>query len=128
MALIWRVFARHGMGVDAAPGTVSALDNKAGFVLPVDEPLTAGAVSVFPNPSPDGLATLRASTGGLSVPPDVTLTVFTVLGQPVYAAQVSSAGLRQGVPLDLRTLASGLYVLRLQAPAGTISKKLVVQR
>lgn len=128
LALIWRVFARRGMGVDAVQGTVSALDNKAGFVLPVDEPLTTAAVSVFPNPSRDGLATLRASTGGLSVLPEITLTVFTMLGQSVYTAQLSSADLRQGVPLDLRRLASGLYVLRLQAPTSTISKKLMVQR
>ena len=129
-ALIWQVFARRGVGSDAVQGTVSALDNKAGFAVPAalasQEPLMTTAVELYPNPAQDAVL-VRAAANALGVSTDVELSLTTVLGQTVYTTRVRAAELHQGTTLDLRRFANGIYLVRLQTATGVVSKKIVVQ-
>ncbi|WP_187632003.1 M36 family metallopeptidase [Hymenobacter lutimineralis] len=126
--LIWRVFARRGMGSNAIQGSGKSLsDNKAGFALPAalsaQATLSATAVEVYPNPANNQLM-LR--TFGLGAAP-VQVEVLTVLGTSVRTVSLSAGQAQSGAFLDVRDLADGLYLVRVTTPQGTLTKKVVVR-
>ncbi|MEO0081955.1 MAG: T9SS type A sorting domain-containing protein [candidate division WOR-3 bacterium] len=81
-------------------------------------------LAISPNPIANGWATVRYS---LPKPGPVVVTVFDVAGRAVHQRML--AGNRAGtVALDLRKLASGVYLVRLDASDLSQTQKLVVQR
>jgi len=80
---------------------------------------------IAPNPLVSGFATLRYS---LSRPGPVTLTVFDVAGRSVMRQTYCLQRKASSVPLDLRRLANGVYVVRLGADGYSQSQKLVVEK
>ncbi|WP_375419029.1 M36 family metallopeptidase [uncultured Hymenobacter sp.] len=128
-AIIWRAFARRGLGDDAVQGTVSALDNQAGFALPQGiDPLAEPGVELYPNPTQDEeTVTVRAYDPRLAATADVEISLTSVLGQRVRTVHVPADELRLGYFLNVRQLRNGIYVLRVQASTGTIgTRKLTV--
>jgi len=88
--------------------------------------LSAATLSVYPNPAHGQPVQLQAS--GLPASAKAAmLTVLNVLGQPVHkqAATVASDGTLT-LQLPAQNLASGVYTLRLQTAAGTLTRKLVI--
>jgi len=85
--------------------------------------LTQG-ISISPNPLASGFATLRYS---LPKAGPVSLRVYDVTGRPVLTQTLvtSSSG---RTDLDLRNLAAGIYLVKLNSDDFTFSQKLVVQR
>ncbi|MEO0081282.1 MAG: T9SS type A sorting domain-containing protein, partial [candidate division WOR-3 bacterium] len=79
---------------------------------------------VSPNPLANGWAVLRYS---LPKPGPVVVTVFDVAGRAVQQ-QMLAANRAGAVALDLRKLASGVYLVRLDASDLTQTQKLVVQK
>ncbi len=81
-------------------------------------------LAISPNPIATGFATLRYS---LLKPGPFVVTVFDAAGRAIR--QQRFAGNRVGaVTLDLRRLAGGVYLVRLDAEGLTQTQKLVVQR
>jgi len=94
-------------GVMANPSTISDL-----------------RMTISPNPLSNGFATLRYA---LPKAGSVTVTVFDVAGRSAF--RQSAIGNRSStIFLDLRKLANGVYLVRLDADGYTHSQKLVVQR
>ncbi len=127
-ALIWRVFARRGMGSNAVQGSSDNLnDNKAGYAMPAvlatTRELAATSVELYPNPAKDQL-TLR--TFGLGNAP-VQVAVYSVLGTEVQRASFTAAQAQRGSQLQLGTLANGVYMVRISTPDGALTRKVVVQ-
>jgi Neuraminidase (sialidase) len=81
-------------------------------------------LSVSPNPLTTGFATLRFS---LSSPGPVSVAVFDVAGRAVIR-QSAIYNLQPVMPLDLRKVPAGVYLVRLDADGYTTTQKLVVQR
>ncbi len=79
---------------------------------------TATEVRVYPNPGA-GVYTIRLPLGI----PTLDLGVFDLTGQPVKTVPGITASLFQ---LDVSTLPSGVYVLRMITPTGSLSQKLIL--
>jgi hypothetical protein len=127
--LIWRVFARRGMGAGASQGSSSSLsDQTISYSLPAvlaaKTPLASADVAVFPNPAQERV-TVRLRAGGAQ---PVRLELVNNLGQVVLGTTAAAAQLqREGVELSTAGLPAGLYVVRLSSASGTATHKLVVR-
>ncbi|WBO83659.1 T9SS-dependent M36 family metallopeptidase [Hymenobacter yonginensis] len=127
--LIWRTFARRGMGFNAVQGlSTSATDNTAGFSLPTvlstSKRLSEQMLEVYPNPARDQVL-VRTQVSSKSA---VSVQLLTLMGQVVRTQSVSAASLQQnGVQVNTAELANGVYVVRVTTSEGTITKKVSVQ-
>ncbi|MBC6991014.1 T9SS-dependent M36 family metallopeptidase [Hymenobacter sp. BT491] len=128
-ALIWRVFARRGMGSDAVQGSSDDLnDNKAGFAEPAalatKTALDESSLELYPNPANNEL-TIRSFARSAS---PVQITVLTAMGRTVSSTTVSATKASQdGVRVNTQDLAAGVYIVRLTTSEGSVTRKLVVQ-
>ncbi len=84
-----------------------------------------GVMRVEPNPLSGGWATLRYS---LPKAGPVSIRVYDALGRMVLSRAYGVQRKASSVPLDLRGLSAGVYLVRLDADGFTQSEKLVVQR
>lgn len=83
--------------------------------------------SVYPNPIADGFATLRIQGFNGSRVRGANLRVFDAAGRCVLVHQLAASNRQTAVPLDLRKLSAGVYLVRLDATGVTVSRKLVVR-
>ncbi|OON69639.1 T9SS type A sorting domain-containing protein [Hymenobacter sp. CRA2] len=94
-------------------------------VTAAQEPMLAGALLAYPNPSTDGQFKVRAERDHDIVAGTLTVTDATgrtVLRQPAVAA----ATVANGRPVDLRGQRAGMYVLRLESERGAVVRRLMV--
>jgi hypothetical protein len=91
--------------------------------LNVSSQLANLGISLYPNPVNTPLVTLKMSGLGQQAP--LQLEVLNILGQPVYTTQavVYQGAIQQ--ELNLTALPKGIYMLRVHASQGTITKQLV---
>ncbi|GAA4388030.1 T9SS type A sorting domain-containing protein [Hymenobacter koreensis] len=84
------------------------------------------ALSVYPNPSSNGVFTLGLPSGTRNAQ---NIRVFDALGREVFRRQLNatSAVGAVGLPLDLSSLKSGVYTLELTNSEGTGRQKLVIE-
>jgi hypothetical protein len=82
------------------------------------------SLSIAPNPLASGAATLRYL---LPAAGPACVTIYDVTGRLAYR-RVALAGRAGAVSLDLRDLAGGVYVVRLNAGTRSVAQKLIVQR
>ena len=128
-AIIWKAFARRGMGLSASQGSSNSLtDQKVAFDIPAvlssSKQLSEQLLDVYPNPAREQV-TIRTQVGS-SAPVQVELV--SLLGQRVRTQTVTAARLQQdGVTMNTAGIAQGVYVVRLTTSEGTITKKLVIQ-
>ncbi|MEO0081945.1 MAG: right-handed parallel beta-helix repeat-containing protein [candidate division WOR-3 bacterium] len=80
---------------------------------------------VSPNPIASGWATLRYS---LPKAGPIAVTVFDIAGRAVLRQAYGVGRSASSIPLDLRSLTNGIYLVRLDAEGYTATQKLVVQR
>lgn len=79
------------------------------------------ALTVYPNPSPDGRFTLQLA--GAAAPTELRVT--DALGREVYRTSHRAAAAT--TPLDLHPQRAGLYTLEVRSAAGVAQQKLVIQ-
>ena len=82
-------------------------------------------MTISPNPMANGFATLRFS---LAKAGPVSVSVYDALGRAVLRQAYGVQRKTSSVPLDLRSLSAGVYLVRLDADGYRSSQKLVVQR
>lgn len=128
--LIWQVFARRGMGIDAVQGSSNVLtDNAAGYLIPTRVLATQSQqqrdqlLELYPNPASTSL-TLRLPVSSKT---PVQVTLQTIMGTTVQTASVATAELQRGAELNIGQVANGLYIVQLRTEAGTFSKKVLIQ-
>ncbi|SDX82860.1 T9SS-dependent M36 family metallopeptidase [Hymenobacter psychrophilus] len=127
--LIWRVFARRGMGFSAKQGSSNVLtDQTAAFDMPTvlssGKQLNANLLDVYPNPAREQVV-IRTQVSS-SAP--VQVEMVSLLGQRVFTQTISAARLQQdGLTVNTSTVAPGMYLVRLTTSEGTLTKKLLVQ-
>jgi len=100
---------------DVAFSTVAATAN----------PAVAASLSVYPNPSTNGLFSLAS----LQEPSVATapLNVTDALGKVVLQQAAAPTSAANGRQLDLRGQPAGIYLLRLDTPQGIVVRKLQLQ-
>ncbi len=82
-------------------------------------------MAIASNPLSSGWANVRYS---LPKSGPVSISVFDVAGRSVLSVRTPGHSAAGTLPLDLRTLADGVYLVRFSSGAFTSSQKLVVQR
>ncbi|WP_426490350.1 T9SS type A sorting domain-containing protein [Hymenobacter sp. 102] len=83
------------------------------------KPLAGSSLTLYPNPTIDGLLTVKLAGYSKAV----ELMVYNVIGQPVRAVTVPAG--RPEQVLDLSQLPSGVYMLRARTEGGTDVRRIV---
>ncbi|MFI4963526.1 MAG: T9SS type A sorting domain-containing protein, partial [Legionellales bacterium] len=78
-------------------------------------------INLFPNPSNDKVF---ISIEGMTSP-DFTVTAYNLLGEPVTTPAVYKAG-TTNVELNMSSVASGMYMIKIQSSLGTAVKQVVI--
>ncbi|NVO85947.1 T9SS type A sorting domain-containing protein [Hymenobacter terrestris] len=86
-----------------------------------NKPLAGSSLQLYPNPTTDGLLTVKL--GGYTKV--VELTVYNSVGQQVRTIPVPAGRLEQ--PLDLSQLPNGVYVLKARTEGGLDVRRIVKQ-
>ena len=86
--------------------------------------LSAATVSVYPNPAHDRLTVLVPGVKGAL---QVEAGLYNTLGQRVLRQVAALPATGATLPLDVRPLAAGVYVLRLQAGAALLTRQVVIE-
>lgn len=81
-----------------------------------------GGLSVYPNPSSDGVVTVETIENLKNADVDV----FTLEGQRLFSAQIPSLDERKAV--DLSGLAQGVYVIRVRSAGFNVSRRIIINR
>ncbi len=82
---------------------------------------------LFPNPPVEGWTTLRliGESGKWSCG---RLRIFDAAGQCVLVRQLAAVTPQLDIPLDVNDLATGIYLVRIDASGATVTQKLVVRK
>jgi extracellular elastinolytic metalloproteinase len=127
--MIWEVFARRGVGVNASSGlTTSATDQVENFTQPSPGPnctLSANLfqnedmIKVFPNPS-NGLLNIAIAkySGKLNV------ELYDMNGRKVFNQNMNDFSSEKAI--NLHSLQSGIYLLRLEGEDLSFSRKIIL--
>lgn len=125
--MIWQTFARRGLGYNASQGSsASYSDQVENFDLPPGVPatgteeITPNTLNVFPNPSV-GSFTLETSSGSLK---DCQIELYNLAGVQIgFDSHFQS---NDNVSIRMRSNEKGIYLLKVYAPDGIMTKKLIV--
>ena len=125
--MIWEVFARRGLGLNASSGsTNNSNDQVQDFTVPPAGPnctlsvdYTAGnLVRIYPNPS-NGYLTLRIN----NYSGNVQIEVFDINGRQVYS---DLSNIDQEKQVVLNHLQSGVYVMKVTADNVSHTQKIIL--
>uniref|UniRef100_UPI002608A769 T9SS-dependent M36 family metallopeptidase n=1 Tax=Flavobacterium sp. TaxID=239 RepID=UPI002608A769 len=126
--MIWEVFARRGLGVNATSGNNDdSTDQVEDFTVPEPGPnctlkvdyFQNDVVSVFPNPTSDDVTIkINSYDGSLNV------QLFDLNGRLILEKTIESFSTEEKV--SLKGLSSGVYLLKLNGEDISSTKKLIV--
>ncbi|GAB3177055.1 WD40/YVTN/BNR-like repeat-containing protein [Telluribacter humicola] len=104
-------------------GCSSAMSEAFEFVVTATDPAMTGSVIVYPNPTSDQLhVSLKDLTGA------VHIELISPDGRMVGQKQVSSTNQQSVIPLELKGLAPGAYVVRVRSSAFTKTSKVILNQ
>ena len=83
---------------------------------------SAGGLSIYPNPSRDGVVVLE-TVENLK---DASIDVFTLTGQQLFTQQVPLLDERKSV--NLSGLAQGMYIVRVRSSGFNVSRRVIINR
>ncbi|OGX85720.1 hypothetical protein BEN47_14630 [Hymenobacter lapidarius] len=101
----------------------TSLPSASLVVTSIAKPLAGSTLSVYPNPTPNGLLTVELAGYHKAV----ELTVLNALGQTVFSNTVPAASGTTKQVVDLTQLPAGIYVLRAKTEGGLDSRRVVKQ-
>ena len=81
-----------------------------------------GGLSVYPNPSRDGVVTIETIENFK----DADIGVFSLSGQRLFSSQVPLLDERKAI--DLSGLAQGVYIVRVRSASFDVSKRVIINR
>ena len=112
-----------GIAKTITPGTMLRVDDISftGGATATRDAALAAALSIAPNPSPDGRYTLYATEPALLSGP---LAVLDATGRVVRREDALSRAAAPSRSLDLSTLPGGIYTVQLFTPRGLVTRKL----
>ncbi len=125
--IIWRAFARRGLGVSATQGSSnSKLDGAEAFNVPVDCLLGVndnGSIQnnfiIYPNPSNGEIYIKARENMG-----DVSVSIFDIHGRKVYSKQME---VHTVANLNANGLKTGIYLIRIDGNNYSQTSKLIIK-
>jgi hypothetical protein len=124
--LLWKAFARRGMGADAKQGLSSSRsDGTAGFKMPSElsvsnnEVMSSQSIELFPNPN-KGNFTVNSSFDLI----DCTYQLTDINGKKV--SFILNKTNDNELKFDIKNLDAGVYFLSVKSDHGLITKKVIV--
>jgi hypothetical protein len=90
------------------------------------EPINKGRFSVYPNPANTGFVQLEADLPKVTAHADLVVT--GMMGQSLRQQSLKVGGTKISERIDLSTLPTGLYVLRLTAGDAVLTQKVILTR
>lgn len=128
--MIWEVFARRGLGVNASAGSATNInDQVADFTVPATDPrcttLAASdvnadkALSIYPNPAKNEFF-LKSSQNTLG---KLNVEIFDATGKLVTSQKISGAD-----AVNTQALVNGLYVVKVTGLGVNYSSKLLIRK
>ncbi|WP_170172681.1 beta strand repeat-containing protein [Hymenobacter rigui] len=111
-------YGTYTVVVTSAAGCAS-LPSASQVITSAIKPLAGSSLTLYPNPTTDGLLTVKLAGYNKAV----ELTVYNAIGQQVRTVTVPAGRLEQ--PLDLTQLPSGVYMLRARTEGGTDVRRIV---
>lgn len=127
---IWRAFAKRGLGYGASQGSSDNVnDGNSSFDMPPTDVLdctaimgvsdaTASQLSIYPNPTRGEvyILTEKAYT-------EAKVSLLDLTGRTVMQTNMDLSSKRGTI--DVSGLAVGIYIVQIDTPEGTITKKLI---
>jgi subtilisin family serine protease len=83
-----------------------------------------GAIRIFPNPS-EGFFTLEMKSVKDQM---LNIRIYNLLGRAVESFEYTAGSGTSSLPLDLRNLPDGLYMLQIEHQDGVLSSKLIISK
>ncbi|UUC46599.1 T9SS-dependent M36 family metallopeptidase [Flavobacterium cerinum] len=130
--IIWDVFARRGLGVNASAGMnsgVSAINDQvedfttppqgANCTMAVDYFQNEEMIKVYPNPSNGQFNVFIGNYSG-----KVSLQVYDINGRNVYNQKVEDFNIERTI--NLKGLQSGMYILKIEGDNLNYTKKVIL--
>ena len=129
--MIWEVFARRGLGVNASPGSNTNInDQVADYTEPTPDPrcnvlLATGdvnankALSIYPNPAKNEFF-LKSAKNMLG---KVNVEIFDASGKLVSSQKISSSE-----AVNTQALPNGVYVVKVSGLGVNYSSKLMIKK
>ncbi|QAA82492.1 T9SS type A sorting domain-containing protein [Aequorivita sp. H23M31] len=125
--LIWRAFAKRGLGLSANQGSSSSkLDGTAAFDVPEECQLGVGDLGsvennfiIYPNPSQGELNIEARIYAG-----PANLAIYDMNGRKVFNMDVEITQTRN---IDISSLKTGIYLLKIEGGGYTQTTKLVIK-
>ena len=131
--MIWEVFARRGLGVNASQGTTESIDDQIeDFDTPDStDPSLANCTTlsstefnskdfrIYPNPASNKLMIKASKAMG-----DVVIDIIDVNGRKVLTKSTTLLG---EVELNTSTLQSGLYILKIKGEFINTNEKILIE-
>ncbi|REC41558.1 metalloprotease [Chryseobacterium sp. 5_R23647] len=128
--MIWKTFARRGLGLNALPGNkMNINDQKEDFSIPKDctdgnsnIAIDKSLISIYPNPAKDEFFIyLKDFTIG-----NLHLQIYDMSGKLIVSENRSSQDSR--IPVSTKDFENGVYVVKLQGMGVDISSKIIVKK
>lgn len=125
--IIWRAFAKRGLGLSASQGSsYNKDDGEEGFDVPPECQLgvsdngnTENIFTVYPNPSNGELnIQSRVDIG------DATIAIYDMNGRKVFSQKVE---LHQRATINASGLTSGIYVMQIEGANRSQTTKLIIK-
>lgn len=137
--LIWKVFAKRGVGVNADPGLIqpksrfnnadieAALNDQVeDFTIPAEcnavmattEAQTSQNVAVYPNPAQNEIFVKADASAGL-----LSVNLYDATGKLVVSQKVKSQE-----PIRVAHLNNGLYILKVEGLNVNFSEKIIIKK
>ncbi|UKM66064.1 T9SS-dependent M36 family metallopeptidase [Flavobacteriaceae bacterium GSB9] len=131
--LIWEVFARRGLGVDASEGIPFKFEDQVnGFATPdPSDPSLANCTTlsaniftvkdfkIYPNPANDRITIKSGKNLG-----SVSINLVDINGRPVLTKQADLLG---EVELNTSAIQSGLYILNIKGEHLNTNQKIIIE-
>jgi extracellular elastinolytic metalloproteinase len=140
--MIWKVFARRGLGVNASSGSNSGDDTNiaaindqvedftepaagANCTLGVNQFMNSDKISVYPNPSPKGVLFIHTNdfAGKLSI------QVVDLNGRIVFKSNDVdfNSGSSGDKPINLSQLQKGMYIIKISSETVNFTEKIFIK-
>jgi hypothetical protein len=136
--MIWQVFARRGMGVNASSGDnsgdrtniVAINDQVEDFAVPaaganctlaVNKFITNDKISVYPNPAPKGQLNIRIN----QYVGKINIQIVDLSGRIVYKLADTDFNIEKSI--NLNSLQKGMYILKLSNETINYSEKIIIK-
>ncbi|MBC6696531.1 T9SS type A sorting domain-containing protein [Hymenobacter sp. BT190] len=120
-----RLAFASGLAQNITTGTSLFIDDVSltGTVQSARNPALDATLTVYPNPSPNGVYQLSSVAN-----PAVATAPYTIsdaTGRVVRTAAAAPRSAAGGRPVELRDLPAGVYLLQLNTPDGPVTRKLI---